>query len=384
MIDEAQHEIRALAERARAEADADPARRIRLRAARRAGPRADRPARRRARLGPAGRALAPLDPPLSARRAALGLADRRRHRAAIRRAVARRRSTPTRSCATTAIGLRGFFLADPEELSLHRARRSVRGERRAGARRRCTASTAATIGSPRRSPRRSATALQLNTELVAVSHRGTSVRASVQHGARRCRTISVRLSSCSRCRRRCCAAFRSRRRCRAQQHDAIARLQIRPRDEDAAAVLEALLARARPAARVRIAAAVRRAVGRQRGAARPRRASCRCWPAAAPATRRRQIVAKAGMPALARALDWLGRAARASSRVAADRLGSRPVGARRLRVFRSRVRSGAAPWLARPFGRLFFAGEHTSIRWQGYMNGAVESGRRAAEEIAVS
>jgi monoamine oxidase len=38
-------------------------------------------------------------------------------------------------------------------------------------------------------------------------------------------------------------------------------------------------------------------------------------------------------------------------------------------------------WLARPFGRIVFAGEHTSIRWQGYMNGAVESGRRAALEI---
>ena len=39
------------------------------------------------------------------------------------------------------------------------------------------------------------------------------------------------------------------------------------------------------------------------------------------------------------------------------------------------------PWLARPAGRLFFAGEHTSIKWQGYMNGAIESGRRAAAEI---
>ena len=39
-------------------------------------------------------------------------------------------------------------------------------------------------------------------------------------------------------------------------------------------------------------------------------------------------------------------------------------------------------WLARPSGRLFFAGEHTSIKWQGYMNGAVESGRRAAAEVA--
>ncbi|SLM48751.1 putative flavin-containing monoamine oxidase AofH [Nitrospira japonica] len=38
-------------------------------------------------------------------------------------------------------------------------------------------------------------------------------------------------------------------------------------------------------------------------------------------------------------------------------------------------------WLARPCGRLFFAGEHTSLRWQGYMNGAVESGFRAAAEI---
>ena len=37
--------------------------------------------------------------------------------------------------------------------------------------------------------------------------------------------------------------------------------------------------------------------------------------------------------------------------------------------------------LAHPFGRVFFAGEHTSLRWQGYMNGAVESGLRAAEEV---
>jgi monoamine oxidase len=40
--------------------------------------------------------------------------------------------------------------------------------------------------------------------------------------------------------------------------------------------------------------------------------------------------------------------------------------------------------LARPFDRIFFAGEHTSLRWQGYMNGAVETGLRAAEEVAVS
>ncbi|MCC7009603.1 MAG: FAD-dependent oxidoreductase [Acidobacteria bacterium] len=38
-------------------------------------------------------------------------------------------------------------------------------------------------------------------------------------------------------------------------------------------------------------------------------------------------------------------------------------------------------WLSRPFGRVVFGGEHTSIRWQGYMNGAIESGRRTAREI---
>jgi monoamine oxidase len=34
-----------------------------------------------------------------------------------------------------------------------------------------------------------------------------------------------------------------------------------------------------------------------------------------------------------------------------------------------------------PIGRLAFAGEHTSRQFQGYVNGAVESGRRAAEEV---
>lgn len=35
----------------------------------------------------------------------------------------------------------------------------------------------------------------------------------------------------------------------------------------------------------------------------------------------------------------------------------------------------------RPVGNLYFAGEHTSLDWQGYMNGGAESGRLAAEAI---
>ena len=39
-------------------------------------------------------------------------------------------------------------------------------------------------------------------------------------------------------------------------------------------------------------------------------------------------------------------------------------------------------WLARASGRIVFAGEHTSIKYQGYMNGAIETGLRAAAEIS--
>jgi monoamine oxidase len=38
-------------------------------------------------------------------------------------------------------------------------------------------------------------------------------------------------------------------------------------------------------------------------------------------------------------------------------------------------------WLARPHARTYFAGEHTAYRWQGYMSGAIESGLRVAREI---
>jgi len=34
-----------------------------------------------------------------------------------------------------------------------------------------------------------------------------------------------------------------------------------------------------------------------------------------------------------------------------------------------------------PEGTIHFAGEHTSLEFQGYMEGAVRSGRRAAREI---
>jgi monoamine oxidase len=49
--------------------------------------------------------------------------------------------------------------------------------------------------------------------------------------------------------------------------------------------------------------------------------------------------------------------------------------------FDSSFPPAARRFLALPWKRVFFASEHTSKTWQGYMNGAVESGLRAAEEV---
>ena len=35
----------------------------------------------------------------------------------------------------------------------------------------------------------------------------------------------------------------------------------------------------------------------------------------------------------------------------------------------------------KPIGPLFFAGEHTAGEWHGLMEGALRSGRRAAEQV---
>jgi monoamine oxidase len=43
--------------------------------------------------------------------------------------------------------------------------------------------------------------------------------------------------------------------------------------------------------------------------------------------------------------------------------------------------STLADWVATSVGNLFFAGEHTSVEFNGYMEGAVETGQRAAREV---
>jgi monoamine oxidase len=82
-----------------------------------------------------------------------------------------------------------------------------------------------------------------------------------------------------------------------------------------------------------------------------------------------------------RQLDWLGRPARllASQVVAWDH---DPWARGGYAYFDPSFDPLLRQWLARPAGRIVFAGEHTSVTSQGYMNGAVESGMRAAAEIS--
>ena len=94
-----------------------------------------------------------------------------------------------------------------------------------------------------------------------------------------------------------------------------------------------------------------------------------------------KLVAQRGVSGLVHSLEWFGAA-------------SAPLLHSRMVIWEEDpwVRGGYAyfhaghdpslrRWLARPFGRILFAGEHTSLKWQGYMNGAVESGLRAAAEV---
>ena len=278
---------------------------------------------------------------------------------------------------TTAVGLRGFFLADPDELSLialvdqfAASDQPAPGQmyRIEGGNDRLTSALAARLGDR----------LRLNTELVAVSHRGRGVRANIKQA----RTVSqingdflVFALPASLLRRVPITPALP-----AQQHDAIARLKY-------GRATKTLLQFSRR---------FWRAPGRPRAFGTPLpfgalwegneeqrgRAGILALLAGGSASNGTQaIVAKDGVPGLISALDWLGAdgaALMASRQVVWE---ADPWARGGYAFFDPSFDPALRPWLARPFGRLFFAGEHTSVRWQGYMNGAVESGRRAAAEI---
>lgn len=94
------------------------------------------------------------------------------------------------------------------------------------------------------------------------------------------------------------------------------------------------------------------------------------------------LLARRGSEGLVEQLGWLGRVRARLIAVKSVRWEDDPWARGGYAYFDPAYSPKWRPWLARPFGRVLFAGEHTSLRWQGYMNGAVESGLRAAAEVA--
>jgi len=95
----------------------------------------------------------------------------------------------------------------------------------------------------------------------------------------------------------------------------------------------------------------------------------------------RKLVANRGVEGLVEALEWLGatQTGLMASRMVCWEDDAWAQGG--YAYFDPEYDPELRMWLARPHGRIVFAGEHTSLRWQGYMNGAVESGLRAAAEV---
>jgi monoamine oxidase len=283
---------------------------------------------------------------------------------------------------STVRGLRGFFLADPEELSLlalvdqfaefaDNNRGSWRSYRIEGGNDRLAAGLAKALGDR----------VHLSTELVAVSQRGRGVRASVKRGQRTA-TIDCDYLVCA------LPAPLLRRipmtpALPAPQHDAIARLKY-------GRATKTLLQFSKP---------FWRRPGRPRAYGSPlgwgalwdgneeQRGptgilSLMAGGAASDETD--AILARDGAPALARELEWLG--SRGVDLVGQHHTSwsDEPWSRGGYAFFDPSYDPSLRAWLARPCGRVFFAGEHTSFAGQGYMNGAIQSGRRAAAEIAAS
>jgi monoamine oxidase len=93
------------------------------------------------------------------------------------------------------------------------------------------------------------------------------------------------------------------------------------------------------------------------------------------------VIAREGAEGIGRRLSWMGRGAQRPEAMRVVTWEDDPWARGGYAFFSPSFDPALRSWLSRGAGRVLFAGEHTSERWQGYMNGAVESGQRAAREI---
>lgn len=278
----------------------------------------------------------------------------------------------------TAEGLRGLFMADVDELSLLALVDLFADEALAEVPR-----TYRVLGGNDQIPRALAAGLgdrvRLGTELVAISLRGQKVRASLKH-RRQTQQLACDYLVCT------LPASVLRRvpitpALPAQQHEAIARLKY----GRATRSLLQFSSRfwkvpGRPSAYASPLpfGAIWDANEEQRG--KPAILSLLAGGASSDATI--EVLGREGAAGLVRQLEWLG--SRRAQLLNAHHISweADPLARGSYAFFDPAFPPDHRRWLAQPCGRLFFAGEHTSLRWQGYINGAVESGRRAAAEVA--
>lgn len=277
----------------------------------------------------------------------------------------------------TAAGLRGFFLADPDEVSLLQLVDQFAADadpalgkmyRIAGGNDRLPAVLAAGF----------AERLHLNTELLAISQRGGTIRASLRNGRTRAQMqadYAVLALPATLLRRMPITPALP-----VQQHDAIASLSY---GRGTKTLLQFDHRFWRVATRPRAFGsplpfgAGWEANEEQRGKAGI--LSLLAGGSASDATN--DIVERDGVQGLVRSLEWLGSKKAELVGWRQARWEADPWSRGGYAVFSPGFRPGLRSWLAQPAGKVFFAGEHTSLRWQGYMNGAVESGHRAAFEV---
>jgi monoamine oxidase len=281
---------------------------------------------------------------------------------------------------TTVQGLRGFFLADPDELSLLQLvdQFSFDGDglpwkmyRVEGGNDRLALALAAQLGDR----------LRLNTELLAVSQRGGRIRASLRSGRTRSQVQTdylVFTLPASLLRRVPITPALP-----VQQHEAIATLKY---GRGTKTLLQFSNRFWRSGTRPRAFGSTL-PIGAgwegnedQRGKAGI--ISLLAGGSASDLTA--EILEREGINGLVRSLDWLGAKDAQLLGWRQTRWESDPWARGGYAVFDRDFRPEQRRWLAQPFERLFFAGEHTSMRWQGYMNGAVESGHRVAAEVRAS
>jgi monoamine oxidase len=278
-----------------------------------------------------------------------------------------------------ATGLRGFFLADPEELSLLALVDQFAGDqpgpghlyRIEGGNDRLPAALAAKLGDR----------VKLGAELVAVSVRGRAVHSSVRHGRNVTNVVGdyivFALPATTLRRVPIVPALPP------HQHQAISTLRY-GRGTKTLLQFDRRFWRApgRPRAFGTPLAYGALWEGNEEQSGRPGILTLLAGGGASDATQ--LTIEREGIERFASGLEWLGSdgAQLTASRQVVWQ--SDPFARGGYAFFDSTFDPSLREWLARPAGRLFFAGEHTSMRWQGYMNGAVESGRRAALEIAAA